>query len=457
MLATHASLWFGAFFILLLLSRMLRERRNPSASAAWLVFMLAVPYLGVPLYFALGTRKLRSLARQKHRLFEGRTSSAFPERPVQHLLATLGVPTPAPATHFRLHQNACTSHSRLQSLLNEACHSIDIEIFILAGDTSGQGLINQLIQCVQRGVHVRVLLDGVGSFLLSQKHLQPLIDSGGKVTWFIPVLHRPLRGRTNLRNHRKLVLIDCERLWSGGRNLADEYLLDETETHWYDLSFECQGAAVLDYQVVFEADWAFANKTNPKTLEWSPTRSDKSAMAHQLQILPSGPDMDEDVLEQTLVSLIRDAQRQVTVVTPYYVPSETLQNLLRISALSGVRVDLVLPQRSNHCIADFVRNRFLRELHKAGVNIQVLPEAMLHAKAWVIDDKYALIGSANMDLRSLYLNFELMTLLYAQADVAAVQRWIEARLEQTRPWPATEPNALRETLEGLAMLLSFQL
>lgn len=456
-LATHVGLWLGAFIVLLLLSGMLRERRNPSASAAWLVFMLALPYVAVPLYLALGTRKLKTLERQKQNLFAGQISPAPSDSTLQKLFAQLGVPDPASLAGFDLHADAQAAHSRLVALIDGAEQSIDIEIFILASDATGRGLIDQLVRCAQRGVRVRLLLDGVGSFLLSRKHLSPLVQAGGEVVWFIPVLHVPLRGRTNLRNHRKLVIVDRNKVWSGGRNLADEYLQDEKQTRWYDLSFDLEGHAVFDFQILFEADWAFASKRPTEIMERTVPPPVTASQPRLLQVLPGGPDMEEDVLEQTLLALIREAEQRILIVTPYFVPTETLQTLLCLSARSGIQVDLLLPEKSNHRIADFVRNRFLRELHKVGVNIHTLPDAMLHAKAWLIDDRHAVIGSANTDLRSLQLNFELMTLLYAQADVVTVRNWADTHLARAQPWQRLPRSRLRETFEGLLMLLSFQL
>jgi cardiolipin synthase A/B len=456
-LATHAGLWLGAFIVLVLLSGMLRERRNPSASAAWLVFMLAVPYVAVPLYLALGTRKLKALERQKQNLFAGLTSLAPPDSPLQNLFAQLGVPDPATVTGLDLHADGQAAHSRLLALIDGAEQSIDIEIFILSSDATGRGLIDHLVRCAQRGVRVRLLLDGVGSFPLSRKHLKQLIQAGGEMAWFIPVLHVPLRGRTNLRNHRKLVIVDRKKVWSGGRNLANEYLQDEKLTRWYDLSFDLEGPAVYDFQTIFEADWAFARRRPPEIEERAAPPLVTSSQPREVQILPGGPDMEEDVLEQTLLALIREARHRILIVTPYFIPTETLQTLLCLSGRSGIQVELLLPEKSNHRIADFVRNRFLRELHKAEVNIHVLPDDMLHAKAWVIDDRFAVIGSANTDLRSLQLNFELMTLLYAQADVVAVRNWVDTHLARAQPWQRLPRSRLRETFEGLLMLLSFQL
>lgn len=456
-LTTHLGLLVGALITVTLLSGMLRQKRNPSASAAWLVFMLAVPYIGIPLYLAIGARKLKSLVRQKRRLFEDRVARPPAGHPIKQLLYRLGVPGPAAADSFRLHGNAQQARAALWRIVEAAQQAVDIEIFILAGDEIGMQLLDRLASLARNGVRVRLLLDGVGSFFLSRRSLRPLVESGAEIGWFIPVLHIPLRGRSNLRNHRKLVVVDGVRVWSGGRNLADDYLGDEAQTHWHDLSFDLGGPAATDFQAIFEADWAFANGAAPPFVKGPADETGDPAARHRVQVIPSGPDTREDVLEHAIVALVRGAQQRIVLVTPYYVPSESLQELLCVTARSGVEVVLLMPERSNHRMADYVRNRFLRELHRSGVSIRTLPDDMLHAKAIVVDDRYALVGSANLDLRSLYLNFELMTLLYNRGDVRAVQRWADAYLAKTDTWHPPAHSALRDSLEGLAMLLAFQL
>ena len=145
------------------------------------------------------------------------------------------------------------------------------------------------------------------------------------------------------------------------------------------------------------------------------------------------------------------------MVTPYFVPSEILQSILCVAVRSGVKVEILLPAKSNHRLADVARQRFLRQLHGAGATIHCVPHAMLHAKAVVIDDRYALAGSANFDLRSLYLNFELMTLFYSRTDINELTRWIEAIQATAVLWQPPAPGVVRETLEGLALIAAFQL
>ncbi len=455
--ATHLGLIVGSLVMLVLLSGMLRQRRNPAGSAAWLVFMLAIPYLGVPLYLFIGTRKLRRLVTRKRAIFSGRITDDEGLTPLQRLLVALGAPAPNLASEFSVHADATAAQAALFVLLDTAQTSIDVEVFILGDDAIGERFIDQLAACAARGVRVRLLLDGVGSFALRRKHLQRVIEAGGRVTWFVPVLHVPLRGRTNLRNHRKLVVVDGRRVWSGGRNIASEYLQPETESQWVDFSYSLAGPVVADFRAVFEADWEFASGEATSGPESRPEAAEEKRGLHPVQLVPSGPDMLEDVLPNVIGELIAGARERVILVTPYFVPSEMLQQLLCIAARRGTRIDIVLPQRSNHRIADFVRNRFLRELYTAGVHIHVLPKAMLHAKVLCVDLHSALVGSANFDQRSLYLNFELMTLLSAREDVEAVSQWVETLMARTQPWTEGRHGAVRETLEGLLTITTFQL
>lgn len=457
LVATHALLLLGAIISFLLLSSMLRQQRNPAASTAWLVFMVAIPYLGVPLYLLFGTRKLNALSDAKQQLFTPRPAAGpAPRSGLEQLLDTLQTPSPLPVAQVRFHRDADQARTALLDMLAGAISTIDISVYIFADDHCGRQVLDQLTRRARAGVRVRLLLDGVGSFYLLRKKLRPLLDAGGLAAWFIPVFHIPLRGRTNLRNHRKMVVVDGRRLWSGGRNIADDYLQAEASSHWVDLSFDLHGPAVRDYQTLFNADWAFATRQSP---EQAPGQEPEPGVrdAHLTRLLPAGPDMRYDVIHDSLARLFSQARDRIVIVTPYFVPSETLQALLCNAARSGLCVDILMPANSNHGLADFTRQRFLRELHLAGAHIRLLPDAMLHAKCIVIDDRYALAGSANFDLRSLYLNFEMMTLFYDTDDIAMLQDWIQAIAARTVAWRPRPAGIIRQTLEGLVMITAFQL
>lgn len=457
LLATHALLILGGLIMLLLLSNMLRQQRNPAASAAWLLFIITVPYAGVPLYLVFGTRKLKTLAAEKQWLFADLPEeTATTTSGLSRLLLELKVPPPAAASEVRFHHSAEEARAALLESLHSAQHSIDFCTFILAHDRTGKEIIHCLADRAAAGVKVRVLLDSVGSFYLFKRHLRKLLKAGGEFAWFMPVMHIPLRGRANLRNHRKLIIVDGNKVWTGGRNIADEYLQPESETRWVDLSFDLEGPIAADYLTLFNADWAFATHQPPAP---SKTHGEppQPTPEHFSQLLPSGPDMRDDALHDAVARLFMEAQERIIVVTPYFIPSEILQSQLCVAARSGIKVEILLPKQSNHRLADYARHRFLRQLHRSGAIIQCLPDTMLHAKALVIDDQYALAGSANFDLRSLYLNFELMTLFYSRKDILGLTRWIEALQDNAIDWRPKEPGQIRETLEGLVLIGAYQL
>jgi cardiolipin synthase len=304
------------------------------------------------------------------------------------------------------------------------------------------------------------MLDGLGSLMRSRPNMQPLRDAGVQVTLFVPPLHSPLKGRTNLRDHRKMLIADAafddiKRLWCGGRNLAGEYFDGEPgNPAWHDLSFDMRGDFVRQASALFEHDWAFANGHG-----WAlETRSafvpeDLEASA---QMIASGPDQVDDTVYSLLVTAAYRARRRIALITPYFVPDSALLTALCLAARRGVQVDLLLPAHSNHRMSDIARRRALRTLDAAGGRIWVVPY-MLHAKLAVVDETLALAGSANLDSRSLFLNYELMVAFH---DLDAVQRfgsWFEHEKASASRFNAERAGLVTDVAEGLVLWLGFQL
>lgn len=445
----------GELLALLSIAHVLRTSRTPASTMSWLFVIIFVPLIGVPLYFIFGVRKLNSRIKLKSKMYLPDTSDSQVHS-INSLLVSLGIPSSSEGNIVNFHENGRAAYKELVDLLTCAEETIDIAIYILEDDTVGHEILSVLEDKAAHGIKIRLLLDGVGSFMLPKKYLKPLAKNGGQVAWFIPVFHRPLRGNTNLRNHRKIIIVDHNKVWTGGRNLAEDYLGPKCPSScWVDISFCQQGPIVHTYQTIFEADWNFATKTfNNGAVNYpKPELNGKSC----IQVVPSGPDIADDPIYAVFLTACYGAKKSIFIVTPYYIPNMGIQEAIRLAALRGVSVDLILPEKSNHRIADIARNRYLRELSGTGANIWFVPDLMVHAKAFVIDDTFAMAGSANLDIRSLFLNLEVVSCFYSKHDIKWLTCWLESLRNQSIEHHPRPAGPFKEMFEGLILLIMYQL
>ena len=446
-LAAHIALMITTALALLATSVLLRQQRAPQATMAWLLAIVLVPYVGLPLYLALGVRK------------ESQRSIAFPDHPTavplsdalahDRQLRDEGLPPAVTGNTVRLLTTGEAAYDGLIDLVTNAERSIWMEVFILGDDVTGRGFLDAMTERARNGLDVRLLLDAVGSRPLPKQRLQPLRDAGGHVAYFEPLLHTPLRGRSNLRNHRKIAVADEARAFAGGMNVAVEYMGPTPHAgRWHDLAFRLDGPAVGDFTAVFRSDWAWSSREPLPDASALPETTGSTTA----QVVPSGPDVPTDALFDLVLGLVYGATESVWLVTPYFVPDDAFTRALAAAARRGVDVRLVTPDPSNHHIADLARGPALRQLEAAGVRILRYTHGMIHAKSLVADG-VALVGSANFDPRSLFLNAEAALVLTEAADVSTLASWIEAlgkaSVEGTG---AVTPGRAR--LEGLAGLVS---
>ncbi len=423
----HVFSIFNFLLAVLFVSFILRSKRPPGSTLAWLFFVLAAPYIGIPLFILLSDRKYQTRFQKKKALYDLKPQEAgLWEGPVEKLLAGLGVPPSRQGQKAELVSTGEEAYARIAELISTARKRIHLTTFIFAKDPVAESLIELLEKKAGEGVAVRVLLDSMGSLMAKRPSFKGLVEKGGQVVFFNPVFHLPFRGRANLRNHRKLLIIDSQRAILGGMNIAREYMGPRPDPHrWTDLCLEVEGSSVGDMESVFTEDWKFATGEEPG--REAPVEPEAGADG-RLQVVASGPDVRFDPLYDTLISLIYQAQRRVWIATPYFIPDESLTRALELAGRRGIEVRVLVPRNSNHLLADLARGTYLRQLLNSGCRVD-LAEKMLHAKAFLVDGNYAILGSANFDMRSLLLNYEIGVVMRSGGPLADLERWFQAQFE----------------------------
>ena len=430
-------LFFILSFLLgfVLIAHILLQKRPPSGTIAWLLIILFLPYLGVPLYLMFGGRKMQRHMNRKGRL--GLASDRqIPEDQAgvfDRLLRTYNLAGAESGHAVQFCRTGAETYQAMEAALHSARQSIYISTFIYHPDEVGQRILDILVEKAAAGVDVRLMMDGVGSLHTRSWFFGPLVRAGGHIAFFLPVLHRPFRGRTNLRNHRKITIVDNGTVVAGGANIGIESMNpSDHPAQWKDLAFVMQGSAVRHWLNIFAHDWEFAAKETLTDEQLMVPDAEGEPGSAAVQVVPSGPDVAGDALHDTLLSMIYAAQTRFWVVTPYFVPDEALCQALILAARRGVDVRVVLPLRSNHLPPDIVRGIPLRQIQEAGGLVMFYTPKMLHAKVVLMDAAVAVVGSANMDIRSLLLNYEAAMFVYSANEIRAVEEYIEELMAQAR-------------------------
>jgi cardiolipin synthase len=440
---------------------MLYQRRSPQNLMAWFLTLVLLPFLGVFLYLLLGSRKFL-LKRRKPVIQMRPLSSVKPDKTLaiqlDELLRANQIAGATLGNQISLHTDATQAFSLFMQAIESAQSSIHLQTYIFEADSTGIEILDALIRKAQQGVQVRLLMDAVGSFTLyrNPKILTPLIEAGGKYAFFQPILRSFFSNQVNLRNHRKIYLFDQTTLLTGGINLTNDYLGDINNQpkngHWIDLLCKIQGPNTLHYQNIFNADWLYTtNETLPVTTT-SPIILDNHE-GELLQVIPSGPDIDSDALFETLLQSIYRAKHTIKIVTPYFVPDSSIMNALMIAVKRGVRLTLITPQTSDHLIFDLGRSSYIRELKEVGAEIFFYQAKMLHAKLTIIDQELMIIGSANIDYRSLFINHEVVNLIYSKPLIIEMQTWTDVLLLESLPYQPSDHKS-RKLLENLTRIFA---
>jgi cardiolipin synthase len=418
--------------------------------------IIFMPFLTVPLYFLIGIRKRENkytkATVQLHEAHQENIHTPLKSNnALSNILGKNGIPSATSGNHYELITQDTEAYARLMEEIEKATLSIELGTYVFSYDVTTQKILEALTKRAREGIRVRLLLDVVGSLgsYIWQKNFQALRDAGGEVGFFIPIMSRPFQGYINLRNHRKIYIFDRKRLLSGGMNLSDEYLGEESSTkRWDDILYYLEGPAVFSFYEIFHNDWNYATgKTDPLELDLI-LEPVASVGENIVQVVPSGPDIPTDALYEALLNTIYTCQKRIWIVTPYFVPDENIVQALIIAHHKGIDVKLITPKHSDHLIADLGRSPYMRELDAIGVDVILYEGEMLHAKAILFDDVGGMVGSVNIDNRSLFLNYEIVTFAYSPQFIESIESWMQELIVNSTQG-MQKPSKLREAVENM--------
>ncbi len=413
-------------------------RKPPASTLAWAWAILLFPYIGALLYWGVGADRLRRKRLRRRAGFDqfrrerrdGRRDKALAAVPpddasLARVLARLNNIPPTSADSVRLLPTAREFYDALIARIAAATHHVHIQFFIWRDDESGRRLREALVAAARRGVEVRVLLDEMGSVLLRSRHFDPLVEAGGEFSWFLSL--NPLRNRYlfNLRNHRKVQIIDGGIAFVGGMNVGLEYEgRDPKVGPWRDLQAELTGQIACTLQECFADDWYFA--TGKQVVEPHYYLDARGQPGFPALVLAGGPDDPTEPMQKSIMALLNHARKRAWLTTGYFVPNSAILSALELCAARGVDVRLLITEKTDHPALLRMGRSFYDQLLAAGVRLFEYSLALNHTKAAVIDEDWLLVGSANLDNRSMRVNFEL-SVLTRHPEAAAE---LSARLEK---------------------------
>ena len=391
------------------LLRVMRARISPAYLLLWGPLAWLLPIATALLFFLFGGRKHSSLAEAK--------------KEVNRVAWRLSDEPDFGGNHFRLlgDRHGRDTLEELRRQIKGARRRISLSTYILSNDAVGREIVSLLTARAKEGVEVRLLVDAIGSFGIPLRLCRPLRRAGGKVARFNPALPTQGKGSANWRNHRKIAVFDGTFAIIGGQNLGLRYMGDKPSPRRFrDCSFLIEGPTAAAIERVFIADWCQATDEAPMSFATLLRERPPHVGPARVEVISSGPDCEEDPLWETYVKLFSGCKRSITVITPYFVPDRTLFTLLVTAANAGRHVKIMVPRRSDHRLLDLARRWHLRTLRDAGAEILFFKPDMLHAKLAIVDDEQLFLGSGNLDMRSLFLNYEIGAVVRDPAAIAEV-------------------------------------
>ena len=412
-----------SIIIIITMVRVLMDNRQPAKTMAWMLVLMFIPFLGIILYIFFGqnTRKERKIWQQSLDQLTKRSMLEFVEqkdfnipeeyRTISNLFMNQNLALPFKNNEVEIYTSGYDFFPSLLMEIGKAEHHIHIDTFIISDDPLGRIIADALIDKAKQGVEVRLIYDDVGSWRTPNSFFTRMRNEGIEVYAFIPVRFPAFTSRVNYRNHRKICVIDGEVGFIGGMNIARRYVQGTPKQSWRDTHVKLTGAAVYGLQRAFLVDWYFVSKVLITERSYYPEIiiGQNNSL---VQVVTSSPTSLWPEIEQGYVRILTNAKHYVYMETPYFLPTDPILFAMRVAALSGVDVRLMIPYETDTKVVEWASRSYVIEASKAGVKILLYRKGFNHSKLLVSDDAMATIGSTNVDFRSFENDFEANAFFY---------------------------------------------
>lgn len=412
-----------SIIIIITMVRVLMDNRQPAKTMAWMLVLMFIPFLGIILYIFFGqnTRKERKIWQQSLDQLTKRSMLEFVEqkdfnipeeyRTISNLFMNQNLALPFKNNEVEIYTSGYDFFPSLLMEIGKAEHHIHIDTFIISDDPLGRIIADALIDKAKQGVEVRLIYDDVGSWRTPNNFFTRMRNEGIEVYAFMPVRFPAFTSRVNYRNHRKICVIDGEVGFIGGMNIARRYVQGTPKQSWRDTHVKLTGAAVYGLQRAFLVDWYFVSKLLITERSYYPEIiiGQNNSL---VQVVTSSPTSLWPEIEQGYVRILTNAKHYVYMETPYFLPTDPILFAMRVAALSGVDVRLMIPYETDTKVVEWASRSYVIEASKAGVKILLYRKGFNHSKLLVSDDAMATIGSTNVDFRSFENDFEANAFFY---------------------------------------------
>jgi cardiolipin synthase len=410
-------------------------KRDPRGAALWVYVLFSLPFAGLLIYWMLGINRVaRAASRRHHNLLPFQLKPGMPRippglGPLKAASDSLANFPLSGGNRISLLKNGDQAYPAMLAAIAGSRRTLCLSSFIFDQDSTGAAFTEALCQAAQRGVKVRVLVDGIGAWGPGRRLLGAVYASGGRVASFWPRGRFLRQSGLNLRNHRKILVADGSLGFTGGMNISQRHLGMGQAPRSRDLHFKVQGPVVAQMLAVFLHDWRAATGEAMEGLDWHP--HPHPAGREALRGIASAPDQDMEKIYELLLAALRNARHQVVLMSPYFLPDRPMLTALRSARRSGVAVRVLLPRHSDHAFMGWASRGYLWELVEAGVEVREMLGTFIHSKLTVVDSSWCLVGSSNLDPRSWRLNYEFNLEAYSPALARQLEAYIEPLLEHS--------------------------